>query len=88
MVSPSSFLDECDIMMLYDQRSITANAEILLRLGQPVVVEGLRADEGGDGDALRLPNEAQFPGASDCPAYFIFSEKVSTNIGFIQLSIS
>lgn len=69
-------------MVLYDQRGRAEAAEALLRVGHPVVVEGLRAEEGGDGDALRLPDEAQFPGATDCPAYFIFSEKVSVVLGF------
>lgn len=76
--TPSSFLGDCDIMVLYDQRNGTADVEALLRLGQPVVVVGLSADENSNSvDTLTLPDEAQFPGASDCPAYFIISEKVS-----------
>lgn len=64
-------------MVLYDERSKTASANALLRLGQPVVVERLGAGEGSENYSLRLPDEAEFPGANDCPAYFIFSENVS-----------
>ncbi|XP_045128431.1 glutamate receptor-like [Portunus trituberculatus] len=72
------FLIGCDIMVLFDEGSGTAEAkaEALLKLGLPVVVVSLRGD--GDSGPLEIPADSQFPGASDCPAYFIFADKAKS----------
>ena len=63
-------------MVLYDESSGAADAEILLKLGLPAVVVTLSGGGDKDKGTLELPADIQFPPASDCPVYFIFSENV------------
>ena len=71
-------------MVLFDEASSTAEAqaEALVKLGLPVVVVKLLS--GGSTGSLKIPADSQFPGASHCPAYFIFADDVSMHVFMVH----